>query len=118
MKNLFKNVNFSFEKFRGFGNLYNNFDSFTTEKYLSFSSGFEEMASRMEKRWEDFVCNFFGWDSYYVNPQIYNGTCLSDYPGKIKPLKKALDKISDWFDVKFEKGKMVLTNKKFETAVA
>ena len=82
MKNLYRNVDFSLGRL---GKLYDDVDSFTTEKYLSLSSAFEDMVSQ----WENIVCRIFKWDSYYVNPSIYNG-----FHNKTNPLKESLGELT------------------------
>ncbi len=88
---------------------YNSLNDFAIEKYLSLSFLLEDTISR----WDDFVCNFFGWDSYYFN------TSYHSYLNTTKPLKETLEEnITKWFDVKFNKNGIKLINKNLEMALS
>lgn len=76
-------------------------NDFMTEKYFLLNYALDEITSR----WENFVCDFFGWNSYYLS-------CFNPAPRKNKPLKEILgEKITDLFDVSFNNKGMTLTRK-------
>ncbi len=92
--------------------IYNKINYFILEKYLSLDNILERTISR----WDNFVCNFFGWNSYYVKPQ--RERYLESYLENVKPLEKILDNIAEWFDVKFTKKGIRIVNKNLRTSFA
>lgn len=81
--------------------IYNRINDFAIDKYFALNYLLEKITSK----WENFVCNFFGWDSYYL-PSLYK------VPKKNKSLKEILgEKITSTFDVKFSKRGVTLTRK-------
>lgn len=81
---------------------YNLLNDFIVDKYFSLSYLLEDTISR----WDNFVCNFFGWNSYYL-PSFYN-----PLPKRDKPIKEILgEKITRLFDIRFDKKGMTLIRK-------
>lgn len=75
------------------------------EKYVSVSNSIYLLNSR----WEDFVCDFFNWDSYYLS---------KDYEKYLKDVnsQKGIeeifsDKIRDTFEFIFDSSGLRLVNK-------